>query len=181
MIMIMVQDGLRSDPASEPHPRQPLGVGQQLIGEDWIDISKVGCDQGNERPNDDRCDHAPISGTRISEEPSGTQGQGHHRERDHRDRVEEEQRSGVEGEPGQPTGQYADDGMPKRQSRWLSRRWPRRAAQERRPTTARRTDAEITEMQLSGPSAAVGSGLDVVDRVEPDRAGDDRPAGRVGA
>ena len=36
-------------------------------------------------------------------------------------------------------------------------------------------------MQLSGPDAAVGAGRDVVDRVDPDRPGDEQPAPRVGA
>ena len=161
MIMIMVQDGSRSDPAPEPHPRQPLRVGQQLVGEDRIEVGEVGRDQGDERPDDDAADHPPITGTRVSEQPADTQRHRHHRERDDRDRVEEEQRA-VESKANQGSQLLSTPttGMPNRQSRPPTHK----IAAAIRATIATHHRAGvptplITRMQLSGPTQPSVPGL----------------------
>ena len=106
---------------------------------------------------------------------------GHHRERDDRDRVEVEQRPVVVGEPGQPAGQHPDhrDAEPP-----VAPADPQDRGGDQRehgdPPQGRGADAADHPDAVVRAGAAVRAGLDVVDRVDPDRPRDDQPAGRVG-
>src|SRR5687768_1551057 len=54
--MIMDRGPSNSDPGPEPHARQPLGIRQEFVAEDGIDVGKVGGHQSNERSDDNRTD-----------------------------------------------------------------------------------------------------------------------------
>ena len=181
----IVLSGSRSpvfpDPGPKPHPRPPLRVRDDLIGQDRIQVREVRTHQGHERAGHDGAEHPAITGAGVADEPAETQRDGHDRERHDRDRVEVEQRAVGVGEPRQPRGEGADD---RDAEPPVAGADPQDRGGDQGdhagPPQGGRADGQHHRDAVVGAGAARGAGLEVVATYMLERARDDQPAAGLG-